>query len=188
MSDSTPPPAPSHGAPSDDDLARATEELAQLTLPLMWRLRNDTLRIVEPEDLRPAHSLVLELIDSGMQHPKQLAEVLDASPPAVSSLLGDLEGKGLVSRDVDPDDRRRVLLSLTDGGRAVRGSLRERWLAMMQSRLARVDVDDLRAVIRVYRTLIHASPDGAGAAANADAAGPDGGDDGRARSPDAEAS
>jgi len=47
----------------------------------------------------------------------QLAEVLHVHPSTLTGILKRLERQGLLSRRVDPRDRRRVLLGLTRKGR-----------------------------------------------------------------------
>jgi DNA-binding MarR family transcriptional regulator len=46
-----------------------------------------------------------------------VAQLLDVTPPTVTSLVDALESRGLVARSADPDDRRRVVCSLTPAGR-----------------------------------------------------------------------
>jgi DNA-binding MarR family transcriptional regulator len=50
---------------------------------------------------------------------KDIAAELDLEHSTVSRLLGEIEDDGLVSRGVDPSDRRRTTVSLTPLGRAV---------------------------------------------------------------------
>lgn len=49
----------------------------------------------------------------------QLAEVFQVDPGTVSATLRRLEGRGLVERRRDPNDRRRAVLGLTSAGRAL---------------------------------------------------------------------
>jgi len=49
----------------------------------------------------------------------QLAEILHLDPGTVSTHLRNLTQKGLVARQVDARDRRRIQLGLTDRGRAI---------------------------------------------------------------------
>ena len=49
-----------------------------------------------------------------------LGEALDLDSSTLTPLLKRLEAGGLVTRDRDPEDERRVIVSLTDQGRALR--------------------------------------------------------------------
>lgn len=50
--------------------------------------------------------------------PSQLASILGVARPTITSNLDRLERDGLLVRQPDPDNRRRVLVMLTDKGRA----------------------------------------------------------------------
>lgn len=51
--------------------------------------------------------------------PTTIAERLLVTTASVTSLLDTLERRGLVQRQPDPTDRRRLLVALTDDGRAL---------------------------------------------------------------------
>lgn len=55
--------------------------------------------------------------DEGM-NPSDLAKTLGYSRPRMTRILDSLEEKGYIVREPDPADRRRVLASCTDAGRA----------------------------------------------------------------------
>lgn len=143
--------AASSVAPPDDLLVR---ELSELTLPLMWLLRQEAVRAFEPLGIRPIKALLLELVARGMCYPKELSEVLDTVPPAISAMLAELEAKGWLSRAPDPDDRRRVRLELTASGRALLDEMRERWDRAGRTRLAHMSAEELRTLIALYRKLL----------------------------------
>jgi len=77
---------------------------------------------------------------------KDLASILGVVPRAITPQVDVLEGAGLVRRRTDPDNRRAILVDLTDYGTAVREALLE------QRRLAAKDLfasltDQQRAVM-----------------------------------------
>ena len=143
-------PHPTHHH-ADDDVVTA---LAALTLPLMWSLRQRARQVFEPLGLRPTRVLLMELVDRGVDRPSQIAEVLEAVPPAVTAIVNELMEKGLLSRQPDPVDRRRVHLRLTPAGQRVLQDLRDAWTEASRHDLARLDQDDLRAMLRVFTTLL----------------------------------
>ena len=134
--------------------AAAIAELSTLTLPLMWSLRQEAMRVFEPLGLRPTRVLLLELVARGIDSPGTLAEVLDAVPPAITAMLNELVGKGVLARETDHEDRRRTRLLLTPDGDAFLAIARERWSDASRARLARLGNDDLDAVLRAFRTLL----------------------------------
>ena len=134
--------------------AIAIAELSTLTLPLMWSLRQEAMRVFEPLGLRPTRVLLLELVARGIDGPGTLAEVLDTVPPAVTAMLNELVGKDLLARETDHEDRRRTRLTLTPDGDAFLSIARERWNDASRARLGRLGDDDLAAVLRAFRTLL----------------------------------
>jgi len=50
------------------------------------------------------------------RHPADVARALAIPLPTMSNMLRELEAKGLITRELDPQDRRRIVLSLTDRG------------------------------------------------------------------------
>jgi DNA-binding MarR family transcriptional regulator len=68
-------------------------------------------------DMTLAQYRVLVFLDTGARPATQVAQLLDVTPPTVTSLVDSLETRGLVARSADPDDRRRVVCSLTPAGR-----------------------------------------------------------------------
>lgn len=75
------------------------------------------------------------------------------SQPAISRLVDRLAARGLVSKAVDPGDRRGVLLALTDDGRAVQrrvGARHARDVArLVGSRLDQEQLADLQRLARL---------------------------------------
>lgn len=143
------------GDPTNDTARDGLErQLSELTLPLMWSLRQAAVRAFDPLDIRPIRVLLLELIARGMTYPKDLAEVLDTVPPAVSNMLSDLEAKGYLTRHPDPDDGRRIRLSLTKQGTDLLAEVQRRWLDVTHEKLGVLSSDELRVLIATYRKLL----------------------------------
>ncbi len=69
------------------------------------------------DDLSLAQYRVLVFLDVGDRPASQVAQLLDVTPPTVTSLVDGLAQRGLVTRKADPADRRRVICSLTAAGR-----------------------------------------------------------------------
>jgi DNA-binding MarR family transcriptional regulator len=49
--------------------------------------------------------------------PTELSAALGSSTPRIAAVLGSLEKKGQVTRDIDKSDRRRILVAITELGR-----------------------------------------------------------------------
>ena len=82
-----------------------------------------------------------------------VAEFIGLTLPAMSTLVNGLVEQGLVQREIDPVDRRRVLLTVTDTGitvhrRALDGA--EQWLT---ARVAALSTTQRMAVLDAMRAL-----------------------------------
>lgn len=92
--------------------------------PLMRRLRQ-----VKPDDeLTPSQTSVLVRLDrEGPATPSRLAAGEGIRPQSMSAIVAALQDRGLVDRTPDPNDGRRVVVSLSeDGLKGLRGARRER--------------------------------------------------------------
>jgi DNA-binding MarR family transcriptional regulator len=129
-------------------------ELDTLVLPLMNLMQQDFLESIKPFSLNPGAAILLEHVAKGVKHPKELAGLLDTVPPVISALLGELEGKGLIERQIDPDDKRRVKLTLSKEGKELHEKIRERSLALGGERLSKLSDTELSSLIRIFRKLL----------------------------------
>jgi DNA-binding MarR family transcriptional regulator len=103
-------------------------------------------------------SFALMCISQGIDQPSSLAFVMDASPPGVSQLLTGLEERGLVRRELDASDKRRVRVLLTEAGKDFLERMREHWRTVSRERFARLTQEELGMLTESYRKLIDLSP------------------------------
>ena len=68
----------------------------------------------------PQYLVMLVLWEKSPRTVGELGEALDLDSSTLTPLLKRLEAGGLVERRRDPDDERRVIVALTDKGRALR--------------------------------------------------------------------
>lgn len=86
-----------------------------------------------------------------------LAEWLQIAPRSATEVVDGLEELGLVSRTPDPDDRRAVLVGLTDQGRQVSREIRAARKAQTETILEQLSEQD-RAQLRSFLlTLLEAA-------------------------------
>lgn len=85
-------------------------------------VRQRDLKTAAGGKVSPHQATVLAHLAAAPLAVSQLAAQVGVALPTMSLLVDRLEGAGLVRRDRDPGDGRRVLLALTDAGaRVVRG-------------------------------------------------------------------
>jgi MarR family transcriptional regulator, organic hydroperoxide resistance regulator len=83
----------------------------------------------------------------------EIAESARLSAASVTAMLDDLEGDGIVTRVRSDTDRRRVLVTLTDEGRALLKKRRRIWLKRWDAAMADVPERDLDAAAEVLRRI-----------------------------------
>lgn len=102
---------------SDNRLAdHVWQSLSTLVLDNKDRWRR---AVVERTGLPFSRIRILKRLARQSMTVKQVAEAATIDAPAATVAINDLEARGLVIRETDPQNRRCKLVSLTDAGRAV---------------------------------------------------------------------
>src|SRR5262245_37691643 len=135
----------------DTDLAETARQLRMSVVRLGRRLR----RLSDNGVVSPLGISVLgRLYQHRAMTPRALGNAEHISPQTLTRVLAALEERGLIAREVDPTDRRQVLLELTPDGREVLREdtrRREEWLAQaMVTALSPAE----REMLRVAATLL----------------------------------
>jgi DNA-binding MarR family transcriptional regulator len=130
---------------------------AELRVALMHasrRLRNER----ASDDITPGQYAVLAVIEKhDAMTPRDIAAHEKVQPPSMTRTLAVLEELSLVARDEHPNDRRQVLISLTEEGRAAVKETRrrrDRWLAQ---RLSELEPEDRQTLAQAAKILAQVS-------------------------------
>jgi DNA-binding MarR family transcriptional regulator len=123
-------------------------QLADQLQGLIRRLRRAQAERLAPLGLTPAQERALRLITRGDEPPRmtELADRLGIVPRSLTTVVDALEEAGLVRREIDPRNRRAILLRLTDQGAAVRDSLREARRRAAEDLFAPLSADDRKTL------------------------------------------
>ncbi|EHF3607043.1 MarR family transcriptional regulator [Listeria innocua] len=81
-------------------------------------------------------------------------EFLSVSKPAVSQMLSSLEKKGFLVRDVDKNNRRNVIVTLTDTGREVLSVELENFNIKLKKIISHLGEDDVKQMIEIVNRMI----------------------------------
>ncbi|MUL48866.1 MarR family transcriptional regulator [Mycobacterium sp. CBMA293] len=81
--------------------------------------------VVEQSGLPFSRARILRRLEAKAMTAKQLAEATAMDAPAATVAINDLEERGLVVRQPDPDNRRCKLVSLTESGADLMRSIRQ---------------------------------------------------------------
>jgi len=98
------------------------------------------------------HSYALILTYIGHKEvvlPKDISGIMGVSTARVAVALNDLEEKGLITREIDSDDRRQIIVRLTPKGKEASAEQKEKFLDKMAEFLAELGEDDAREYVRI---------------------------------------
>jgi len=103
-----------------------------------------------------AQGAVLGRLDrEGPQSVSDLAGKERMRPQSMAQTVSDLENEGLVARSPDPDDRRRALISLAEGGRELLAASRQRREGWLERAIEDLPDEDRATVERAVVLLAH---------------------------------
>lgn len=141
-------------APQTSPPAREQEPVNQLAaafkaaMASVRRLRGRERR--RPGELRDAqYSLLFSLCQRDHLSSSELAHLADLTPATATELLDELEQHGLVRRIRSAQDRRVVLVSLTERGQALVQQRRQRMEPRWRAAFADFSDEELRAAAAV---------------------------------------
>ena len=134
------------------------DELIVRFLAGLWRLNRRVKQDVEPllaerHDLDLRRYFVLQAIHRGHAYPKALAGALNLPPSLLSRYLEQLTKAGLVAREIDRADSRRIHLTLTPAGAELLGSVNQAIKGRVGERLGQLDAEQLAALLGAIEAL-----------------------------------
>lgn len=100
---------------------------------------------------------LLFIASKGKTNFKKIAEALGVTPPNITGIIDRLVEQGLVSRTENPEDRRIMLLQVTDKGQQLLANLRERRVNYMRQVLARMSEEELLILSKGLSALVKAA-------------------------------
>jgi DNA-binding MarR family transcriptional regulator len=128
-----------------DDLAK---EFLRV-MPMMHRSRPQK---QINESMRGEHFIVQYIMLLGRKvQPSEISAEMEISSARVAAALNGLEKKGLIRREIDPSDRRRILVDLTQEGRDRAAVISEHMLSGVRQLFAYLGVDDSRDILRLVK-------------------------------------
>jgi DNA-binding MarR family transcriptional regulator len=95
--------------------------------------------------------------NEGDTHPSRLAAAMGVTPPNVTGIVDRLVEQGLLIRQDSPDDRRALVLRVTDRGEAIISGLRGRRTDVLRGIFGRLEADDLAQLAAIYARLAAAA-------------------------------
>ncbi|MGN1390105.1 MAG: MarR family winged helix-turn-helix transcriptional regulator [Bulleidia sp.] len=104
---------------------------------------------------RPGQNRVLfQLHRYGSITQKQLQEILQIQQGSLSELLSKMESSGLIERTRNPEDRRQVVLSLTEKGKEIEHANHEQVMEEHKKLFSSLSEAEQKELYRMLRTLL----------------------------------
>ena len=129
-------------------ISSLSEDLRLACMRISRRVRFESTDAIAPHQFS-----VLSRLEDGPLTPRALADVEKVSAPSMTRTVGCLADDGLVERHDDPQDGRRVLVELTEQGRAALTQTRRRRDKWMTERVAELTGDE-QATLRAATDLL----------------------------------
>lgn len=147
---------------SDHHVTDAGEVAAQLRIAIARLARQ--LRYHTGAGLTPSQHSALAAVDVyGPLRLGHLAKLERVAPPTITRIVDRLESEGLVSRTMEPEDRRHSRVEITDRGRVRMEESRSRrnaWLAERLGTLGPAELGHIGAALPVLEALAAVDDDG----------------------------
>jgi DNA-binding MarR family transcriptional regulator len=107
------------------------------------------------KELSKNQPMVIKIIGlEGEVMPSTIGKYTGMEKSSLTRMVDDLEKKGIVYRKTDPDDRRKVLVSLTEKGLDCYNQLNEITAEMADEILKFVDENDLEEFVQSLETMV----------------------------------
>jgi DNA-binding MarR family transcriptional regulator len=86
--------------------------------------------------------------------PSELSAAVGSSAPRVAAVLGSLEKKGQIIRDIDKTDRRKILVTITEAGRERAARENEAVQKVLRDIFREMGANDTREFIRTLERFL----------------------------------
>ena len=134
-------------------------KLAVQMMASMWKLRKAIPQRHINESMQ-GEAFVLQCIERrGYEMlPGEISVEMDVSSARIAAALNSLEGKGLVTRQIDAKDRRKIVVRATQAGMDQARRHREALVADVEKMLALLGEHDAQEYVRIVGRLAELAP------------------------------
>ena len=135
------------------------KELALEFMQKMYKLRQARPQKQITESMHGEH-FILQFIafHKGSVLPSEISNEMGISSARIAATLNSLERKGLIVRQIDISDRRRILVDLTSEGKALAEEHHQEAMEMLTKVLSSLGEHDAREYVRITGRLAETAP------------------------------
>lgn len=136
--------------PNLEENLKRLESVLWRTLPLVMHASRSLARrhFSGEQALTPGQYHTLRNIHRGTKSVRELADCEKVSPPAVSRYVDDLVNMDLLERSRDPEDRRSIILALTEKGQNRWDNMVEQNHRYFSEKMKRLSAEELKTIIK----------------------------------------
>jgi len=129
-------------------------ELAEAFIEQMHLLRKFKPQRIIHESMH-GEAFMLHNIATSENHmiPSELSSAMGISGARIAATLNVLESKGYINRQIDPSDRRRILVTLTEKGKEKDNEHRVKLIDMTEKMLRLLGEEDAKEYVRITKKL-----------------------------------
>ncbi|KEP25169.1 MarR family winged helix-turn-helix transcriptional regulator [Bacillus zhangzhouensis] len=107
----------------------------------------------EYADLSAKQELTLELLRTKTRTINELADYFSISASAASQLISKLEQLGYVKREINPHNRREIIVDFAQKGHEYHKNIEGIQLHMIQKYYAKLSKEDLKTLLSLYEKI-----------------------------------
>lgn len=139
------------------ELNQNAEKLANLTFSLLANCQEKEIRLAEVHSLTQAEFRCLRLFGSDETiNNKAIAERMNLSPSRLTRIIDGLVQKEYIIREIDPNDRRNMKVSLSSKGQLLVKQLNKAYIDIHKEILEDIEVDQHQPLIVAMTNLLTA--------------------------------
>lgn len=139
------------------ELDKNAEQLANLTFNLLANCQEKETRLAEIHNLTQAEFRCLRLFGSDESiNNKAIAERMNLSPSRLTRIIDGLVGKEYIVREIDPNDRRNMRVSLSKRGQLLVQQLNRSYIDIHKEILQDISEDQHKPLIDAMTHLLSA--------------------------------
>lgn len=142
----------------DTELLNQTEHISDIFTKIMSRILSDELIAGDADGVTIAQYQALKhLSHHGSSTIGSLAEGLEVSQPAATTLVDRMAKRGLVDRRPGKSDRRQAEVTLTEAAQTILDQLESERMDRLSRILVRMEPDDRRKFVESMQTFVAAA-------------------------------
>lgn len=139
------------------ELNQHAEKLANLTFSLLANCQEKEVRLAEIHGLTQAEFRCLRLFDTDETvNNKKIAERMNLSPSRLTRIIDGLVNKEYIIREIDPNDRRNMRVTLSHKGQSLVKQLNKAYVDIHREILKDIDPDQHETLTTALEHLLEA--------------------------------